>query len=391
MESVELFVGAGGLALGVSQANFKHALVVDFDRQSCDTIRENKERGVKHVRDWPLRQADVRHLDYAGLPESIDLLAGGPPCQPFSLGGKHRAHRDKRDMFPEVARAIRTIRPRAIIIENVRGLVRRGFAKYFSHIILQLTYPEIEPRDGESWTDHLARLERYHTAGCPDGLFYRVVFRVLNAADYGVPQLRERVVIVGFRSDLGIEFSFPSPTHSRDALLSDQFSTRHYWERHQIAKRDRPEPSASERPHSKRPCESSMPFLKPWRTVRDAFVDLPDPFDPRAETRGISNHRLMPGARPYPGHTGSRMDWPAKTLKAGVHGVPGGENMVVLEDGSVRYFTVREAARLQTFPDDYYFPGVWSENMRQLGNAVPVQLGEAVAKRVRAKLARALS
>jgi DNA mismatch endonuclease Vsr len=91
-------------------------------------------------------------------------------------------------------------------------------------------------------------------------------------------------------------------------------------------------------------------LARPWRTVRDALADLPMP---SSEEPRIANHRFQPGARPYPGHTGSALDWPAKTLKAGVHGVPGGENMVVMEDGSVRYFSVREAARLRTFPDDY--------------------------------------
>jgi DNA (cytosine-5)-methyltransferase 1 len=94
----------------------------------------------------------------------------------------------------------------------------------------------------------------------------------------------------------------------------------------------------------------------------------------------------MPGARPYVGHTGSPYDQPAKTLKAGDHGVPGGENMLVMDDGSVRYFSVREAARLQTFPDDYAFSGAWSENMRQIGNAVPVRLGELIARDIRARL-----
>ena len=115
----------------------------------------------------------------------------------------------------------------------------------------------------------------------------------------------------------------------------------------------------------------------PWLTVRDAIGDLPDP---EKELRnGIANHNFNAGARSYMGHTGSPLDEPAKTLKAGDHGVPGGENMLARVDGSVRYFTVREAARLQTFPDDYTFRGAWTEAMRQLGNAVPVKLAEVVA------------
>jgi DNA (cytosine-5)-methyltransferase 1 len=118
----------------------------------------------------------------------------------------------------------------------------------------------------------------------------------------------------------------------------------------------------------------------PWATVRDAVSDLPDPEqNPR---NGVPNHVFNSGARSYPGHTGSPLDQPAKTLKAGDHGVPGGENMLCRPDGSVRYFTVREAARLQTFPDDFVFQGSWSESMRQLGNAVPVRLGEVVAESV---------
>jgi DNA (cytosine-5)-methyltransferase 1 len=107
------------------------------------------------------------------------------------------------------------------------------------------------------------------------------------------------------------------------------------------------------------------------------------------ETTGVLNHRLQPGARSYVGHTGSPIDWPSKALKAGDHGVPGGENMVVLPNGAVRYFTVREAARLQGFPDGYILHGAWSETMRQLGNAVPVMLAQAVAASVAQKLLEA--
>jgi DNA (cytosine-5)-methyltransferase 1 len=120
--------------------------------------------------------------------------------------------------------------------------------------------------------------------------------------------------------------------------------------------------------------------LKPWKTVREALADLPDPT--RHELPEF-NHVHIPGARSYPGHTGSYIDEPAKTLKAGDHGVPGGENMVRMPDGRVRYFTLREAARLQTFPDRYMFNRSWTESMRQLGNAVPVDLGNVVASSVR--------
>jgi DNA (cytosine-5)-methyltransferase 1 len=115
------------------------------------------------------------------------------------------------------------------------------------------------------------------------------------------------------------------------------------------------------------------PLERPWVTLRDAIQSLGDP-------DGQRNHVHQPGARVYPGHTGSPLDLPAKALKAGDHGVPGGENMMVRDDGTVRYFTTREAARLVGLPDDYLFPRSWSESMRQLGNAVPAQLGEAAGR-----------
>src|SRR5690606_4497071 len=134
------------------------------------------------------------------------MVAGGPPCQPFSLGGKHRAHNDSRDMFPEAVRAVRELRPTCFLFENVKGLLRQSFATYFNYILLQLANPLVERAAGESWEDHLERLEKLHTGGKDSGLSYRVVFRLLNAADYGVPQYRQRVFIVGFRSDLGKEW-----------------------------------------------------------------------------------------------------------------------------------------------------------------------------------------
>lgn len=371
MRSIELFAGAGGLGIGVANAGFEHAAVVEWDRWACDTLAENKP--------WPVRQADVRDLSYEALGQ-IDLVSGGPPCQPFSLGGKHNANLDGRDMFPEAIRAVRELQPKAFVFENVKGLTRDTFGNYLTYIRLQLRHPEVTARPDEAWIDHLGRLERHETRGSRDGLHYNVVHRLLNAANHGVPQRRERVFIVGFRADLGVEWRFPKETHSAEALAWSLKNEDGYYDRHRIGRTER---SLVEGAVSG---PNSRPITHPWRTVRDALRGLPDPEREPGKLRGIPDHRFIPGARSYPGHTGSPLDAPAKTLKAGVHGVPGGENMLRRPDGSIRYFSVREAARLQTFPDDFLFHGSWSETMRQLGNAVPVQLAELVAKSVAGQL-----
>jgi DNA (cytosine-5)-methyltransferase 1 len=383
MTSVELFAGVGGLALGVSNAGFQHKAVIEIDADACETIRENQRRNVRPLNEWPLHQGDVRAFDFGAVGEGTDLLAAGVPCQPWSLGGKHRGFQDERNLFPDTVAAIRTLRPKAVLIENVKGLLRQSFAKYFEYITLMVRHPEVTRKATDSWMDHLSKLERHHTSGGDRGLEYKVVFQLLNAADYGVPQRRERVFVVAFRSDLGVEWSFPAPTHSQDALLADQWVTGDYWDRHEISKRNRPQLPAKLRQRLDR-ISSLLPLDAPWKTVRDAICDLPDP--EKCSDELVPNHVLQPGARPYPGHTGSPLDESAKTLKAGDHGVPGGENMLRLPNGRVRYFTVRESARIQTFPDSFVFHGSWTETMRQLGNAVPVQLAGVIASDIRAKL-----
>ncbi|HCG05089.1 MAG TPA: DNA (cytosine-5-)-methyltransferase [Desulfovibrio sp.] len=379
MNSIELFAGAGGLGIGLHLAGFHPSRVIEWNSYCCDTIRENQHRGVETVKQWPLTEGDVRLIDFSSYEGKIDLVSGGPPCQPFSVGGRHKAHNDTRDMFPQAIRAIREIRPRAFIFENVKGLTRTTFRNYFEYIKLQMEHPEILPKREEDWADHLSRLEQHHTSGSRQGLNYRVITQVLNAADYGVPQKRERVFFVGFREDTGITWHFPHGTHSRDALIWDMLHG-HYWERHEVPKRHRIVPR-----HAK--ISSDQPSTQAWRTVRDALTGLPDPVKNPMEASQIANHRFQPGARSYAGHTGSPIDEPAKTLKAGVHGVPGGENMLLRPNGYIRYFTVRESARLQTFPDDFLFHGSWTETMRQLGNAVPVELarfiGQSVAQHLR--------
>lgn len=385
LKAVELFAGAGGLGMGISLAGFKPLAVVEWDKWATDTMRENRERGFPLVQNWPIHCGDVRGIDYAAaVAEGVDLVSGGPPCQPFSQGGKHRAHDDHRDMFPATVDIIRELRPRAFIIENVKGLTRATFANYYHYILLQLELPEIAKGFDEGWADHYVRLQREHTSGKRTGLHYNVIPTLVNAADYGVPQKRERVFMVGFRDDLGIEWSFPEATHSQDALMIDQWVTGNYWRRHEKRKPSLPTIATPRLEALRRANDRADRRTRPWATVRDALLDMPDP--ERGEHSGWWNHRLQRGARAYPGHTGSPLDLPGKTLKAGDHGVPGGENMMVKDDGSVRYFTVRESARLQTFPDTYQFRGGWSESMRQLGNAVPVALAHVVASSVAEKL-----
>lgn len=389
MKSVELFAGAGGLAMGVSLAGFESCAVVEWDKWACDTVRENQSRGYPLVANWPVSHSDVRAFDWQALPQGIDLLAGGPPCQPFSMAGKHRAFGDQRDMFPATVEVVRQLQPKAFIIENVKGLTRASFADYFRYIQLMLSYPELKCRADESWLEHLNHLDKRALSGHNNSeLSYNVIPTLINAADYGIAQKRERVFIVGFRSDLNTNWYFPNPTHSLDALLYQQYVTGEYWQRHNIDQSQRPEPAKNCLARIKRLQKlPSAPKEQPWKTVRDALKGLPEP-----KTHGcfdVYNHKLQPGARVYKGHTGSPLDLPAKTLKAGDHGVPGGENMMVKLNGEVRYFTVRESARLQSFPDGYVFHGSWTETMRQLGNAVPVSLARQIASSVAVALIKA--
>ena len=374
MKSLEIFAGGGGLALGVTAAGFAHTSLIEWDTDSAKTLYHNyKQFGFANDKEWIFND-DIHNISFCGYADKIDLLSGGPPCQPFSIGGKHKAYNDKRDLFSEATRTLAEIRPKAFVFENVRGLLRKSFSKYFGYILLQLNYPEITKRENEKWLDHLARLEKYHTGAKIKGLYYKVIFRLVNAADYGIPQKRERVFIVGFRKDISGNWSFPAATHSEDALNYTKCITKEYWEKHGI-----------NYPGNHDPVNVSLfdpPEKKPWVTVRDAISDLPNPL----ESNDFYNHKFQGGAKVYPGHTGSLMDEPAKTIKAGAHGVPGGENMIVLDNGTVRYLTVREAARIQAFPDDYFFPCSWTESMRQIGNAVPVKLGAIVADSVRKTL-----
>jgi DNA (cytosine-5)-methyltransferase 1 len=362
--SVELFSGGGGLASALHRAGFRHLLVNELERRACETLRANAV--------GPLVPGDVRTVDFTGLAGQVDVVAGGVPCQPWSLGGAHRGWEDPRNLWPELFRCVRETRPRAVLAENVRGLLRPTFAPYYSYILRELAHPFERRVDGEEWHDHDRRLAKAATAG-DDAERYDVFCLPVNAADYGVPQVRRRVFVVAFRRDLGLaDWRPPTPTHSEAALAAAQ-ADGSYWHRHGL-----PSALVSEKERY------SVPFHSRgrWRTLRDAIGDLPEPLGDRVEHPDWLHHFGWPGAREYHGHTPNELDRPAKTVKAGVHGVPGGESVLRRDDGSLRYLTVREVARIMTFPDDWHLAGPRGEQMRQLGNAVPVRLGQVMATEV---------
>ena len=370
INSIEIFSGAGGLAKGLELAGTRHRAFVEWNVDACNTLRKNYNQSL-------VFQGDIRNFSFSEY-KDVDILAGGPPCQPFSMGGKSKGFDDNRDMFPSAIEAIRTLMPKAFIFENVKGLLRESFRDYFRFIILQLTYPEVVLKS-DDWLKNYSLLKEIDGNNSYEGMRYNVSYRLVNAADYGVPQKRERVIIVGFRNDLDVNWSFPEKTHSEDALLWTKYVTGEYWIKHGIKNPKDDAICKSVRDRLLAKYGMWKPDLQPWQTMRDAFDELGEP-------NGEGEHCLREGAKAYAGHTGSDIDEPSKTIKAGNHGVPGGENMVRFSDGRTRYLSVLEAKRIQTFPDDYIITGAWSEAMRQLGNAVPVRLayviGNSVAKAI---------
>jgi DNA (cytosine-5)-methyltransferase 1 len=360
------------------ETGFRHFLVNEVEPRACKTLLINAAvkyepsragRGPLGER-WPLIAGDVHEVDFTPWVSQIDVVAGGVPCQPWSLGGVHKGYDDPRNLWPELFRCVRETRPKAVIAENVRGLLRPSFKPYYEYILRELEAPFEERVNGEDWRDHDKRLQKVLRAnsGSPDER-YDVWCLPVNAADYGVPQVRQRVFVIAFRQDLGLaDWQPPHATHSEQSLLRAQ-AKGSYWEDHGMAPRFQLDHQTTlERDGRER-----------WQTLRDAIADLPDPLGDRVEHPDWLHHYGWPGARHYPGHTPNDLDRPAKTVKAGVHGVPGGETVMQLGDGSIRYMTVREVARVMTFPDSWELAGPRGEQMRQLGNAVPVRLGQVMA------------
>ncbi len=323
--SIELFAGAGGLALGLERAGFEAILLNEWDKHACNTLRYNRPL-------WNVLEEDICNLDFKEYQGKIDLLSGGFPCQAFSYAGKGGGFNDIRGtMFFQFARAIEEVQPKMILGENVRGLLNHDKGRTIATIqetLRNLGYSILTPR-------------------------------VLHAVKYQVPQKRERVLIVGIRNDLinKINFEFPVPYH-REMTMTDALKAG------ELFATDVPKSIGQAYPEKKKNVLDLVPPGGCWR-------DLPDDV-----AREYMKGSYFLGG----GKTGMarRLSWdePSLTLTCS----PSQSQTERCHPDETRPLTVREYARIQTFPDDWEFQGSMSNQYKQIGNAVPVNLAYAVGR-----------
>ena len=325
--SVELFAGAGGLALGMEKAGFKHIMLNEFDKFACDTLRMNRP-------DWHVIQDDIHQVDFSEYAGKVDVLSGGFPCQAFSYAGNKGGFEDTRGtLFFEMARAIKTIQPKIVFCENVKGLLSHDNGQTLSVIkntIKELGYTLVEPR-------------------------------VLQAIKFQVPQKRERLILIAIRNDLANKASFkwPSP-YRRIMTLRDAFYAG------ELYQTDVPLSEGQKYPEKKRKVMDLVPMGGYWR---DLPIDVQKAYMGRSfELEG--------------GKTGMArrlsLDEPSLTLTC----APAQKQTERCHPLETRPLTIREYARIQTFPDDWKFAGNTASQYKQIGNAVPVNLAFAVGRAI---------
>lgn len=319
--SIELFAGAGGLALGFEQAGFHHSLLNEYDKLACETLRKNRP-------EWNICEGDIRTIDFSKYKNKIDLLTGGFPCQAFSYAGKKMGFNDARGtLFFEYARAVKEIKPKICIAENVRGLLNHESGKTLSGMISvleELGYKVLEPR-------------------------------VLKAIHYNVPQKRERLILVAIRKDIKNDFFYPEPSRKiftlKDALKKGELFSS-----------DVPLSDGQKYPPKKKIILDMVPPGGYWR-------DLPLEYQ---------KEYMMKSFYLGGGKTGMarRISWdePSLTLTC----APAQKQTERCHPDETRPFTVREYARIQTFPDDWSFSGNTTNQYKQIGNAVPVNLAKEI-------------
>ena len=302
--SIEICAGAGGQALGLEMAGFDHLALVEYEKDYCDCLKQNRPQ-------WNVKCMDVRQFDGWDYRGEIDLLAGGVPCPPFSIAGKQLGADDERDLFPQMLRLVEEIVPKVVMIENVRGFLGKQFDNYRRSITTRLNH-----------------------------LGYNIHIKLLNASDYGVPQLRPRAVIVGIRTDIYDIFTFPQPkptlTKSVGDALFDLMSANGW--------------------------KSAEQWQKLANKIAPTLVG------------GSKKH-----GGPDLGPTRARMAW----AEMGIDG-RGVANEAPAEDfeGMPR-LTTRMLARLQGFPDEWHFGSRKTVACRMIGNAFPPPVAREVGLRIK--------
>ena len=301
--SIELCAGAGGQALGLEKAGFKHVELIEIDKNACNTLRFNRPN-------WNVIEGDICKYS-PKITFAIDLLAGGIPCPPFSVAGKQLGENDERDLFPEALRLVSELKPKAVMLENVRGLLGTIFDDYRAKIIKKLEY-----------------------------LGYVVDWRLLNASDYGVSQLRPRVVFVALKKEMAPYFFWPNPLHKKPPTVGDliyDLIAKNNWKNADFWRKNACDIAPTIVGGSKK---HGGPDLGPTR-ARKAWASL------GVDGLGIAN------------------DAPDKEFE----GMP--------------RLTVEMVARIQGFPSDWIFTGSKTNKYRQVGNAFPPPVANAVGSQIR--------
>lgn len=323
-KSIELFAGAGGMALGLEKAGFKHVLLNEFEKNSCNTLRFNRPN-------WNVLEDDIRNVNFTKYENQVDIVTGGFPCQAFSSAGKKLGFEDTRGtLFFDFARCITEVKPKVFIGENVKGLLTHDKGKTLEVIkqsIKDIGYNLIEPR-------------------------------VLKAMYYKVPQKRERLFLVAIRNDLSkytSEFNFPEK-YNKVLTVADAFLKGELYDT------DVPKSDGVEYPKRKREIMENVPEGGYWR-------DLPD----ELQREYMGGSYFLGG-----GKTGLArrlsMKAPSLTLVCS----PAMSQTERCHPIETRPLTIRESARIQTFPDEWFFSGAKGQQYKQIGNAVPVNLAYAM-------------
>lgn len=318
---LELFAGAGGLAIGLEKAGINCVALNEIDKWACATLRKNRPH-------WNVLEGDIKSFNFDKYKNQVDVVTGGFPCQSFSYAGKRLGFEDARGtLFYEFARAVNEVKPAICIGENVRGLLNHDNGKTLQGMISIL-----------------------------DEIGYRVMpVQVLKALNYNVPQKRERLILVGVRKDISLDFEYPKP-YKKIYNLSDALKKGSLFDC------DVPKSEGAKYPQSKKQVLDLVPQKGYWRDL---------PIEIQKEFMGASFY--LGG-----GKTGMarRIGWdePSLTLTCS----PAQKQTERCHPDETRPFTVREYARIQTFPDDWQFQGSVAHQYKQIGNAVPVNLGKEV-------------